>query len=199
MINVGIIILAAGNSSRLGRPKQLLKFEGKTLLQHVCNEAKLAGLNPIIVVTGANQEEILKIPFSSDVNIIFNQDWKKGMSTSISSGLKALENTVQIENIIISVCDQPFLSAEIFTNLWIKKNNSNKGIIASSYSGILGTPVLFNKIYINNLMQLTGNDGAKNLLNTFKHDVEEVSFLKGNIDIDTESDYQNLLQQAEKI
>ncbi len=197
MKNTGMIILAAGNSSRLGKPKQLLNFQGKTLLQHVCNEAEIAALNPIIVIVGANFEKITKLLNSKSLTIIKNDDWEKGMSSSISLGLKELLNIDSIKNIIISVCDQPYICADLFTNLITEKNKNNKGIVASSYSNTLGTPVLFDIKYAKALMHLTGNDGAKKLLIRFQDDVSSIPFLKGEIDIDTENDYLNLIQQAE--
>ncbi|UKT62259.1 nucleotidyltransferase family protein [Pedobacter mucosus] len=197
MENTAIIILAAGNSSRLGKPKQLLQFQNKTLLQNVCKEAENAGLNPIIVVIGANDKEVENILTDQNISIIKNGSWQDGMSSSIIIGLTALTAYKTVENIVISVCDQPYINAGIFKALIEEKNKSTKGIVASAYANTLGTPVLFDKKYIKALQKLTGNDGAKKLLKIFQSDIAKITFLKGEVDIDTKTDYLNLLQQAE--
>ena len=88
MNNTAIVILAAGNSSRFGSAKQLLHFNNKTLLQHVIDEAIDAGAEPIVVVTGANADEVSKEIKSNKVEIVFNKDWKEGMASGIVAGVK---------------------------------------------------------------------------------------------------------------
>lgn len=191
----GIIILAAGNSSRLGYPKQLLFYKDETLLQHIMAEASILPDVVVIVVTGANHELIEKdIDFK--VEIAFNSDWELGMSSSISTGLKKLlESYPEMEKCIFTVCDQPFVSHSIFENLIDKYQKTGKGIVASSYAETLGTPVLFNKKYFNELLNLKGQEGAKKIINRFLDDTASIPFEKGNIDIDTEVDYNKLISE----
>lgn len=185
------MILAAGSSSRLGRPKQLLVYNNKTLLQHVIDEAKLAALSPIVIVVGANADELTKSLNLSGANVIINDSWEIGMSSSIAAGLSALEED-KPQNVIISVCDQPQINAQLFSDLLRMKNKTGSGIVASAYAGTLGTPVLFNERYYDELLNLTGNEGAKKLLNLHETDVSFIPFENGQIDIDTEEDYLNL-------
>lgn len=191
----GIIILAAGNSSRLGYPKQLLFYKDETLLQHIMTEASILPDVVVIVVTGANHELIEKdIDFK--VEIAFNSDWELGMSSSISTGLKKLlESYPEMEKCIFTVCDQPFVSHSIFENLIDKYHKTGKGIVASFYAETLGTPVLFNKKYFNELLNLKGQEGAKKIINRFLDDTASIPFEKGNIDIDTEVDYNKLISE----
>ena len=191
----GIVILAAGNSSRLGQPKQLLGYKDETLLQHIIAEASKLPDAVVIVVTGANHELIEK-NIDSKVKTAFNSDWELGMSSSINTGLKKLwELHPEIEECIFTVCDQPFVSHSIFENLITEYHKTQKGIVASSYSDTLGTPVLFGKKYFEELFNLKGQEGAKKIINRFLEDTASILFEKGDIDIDTEDDYNKLISE----
>ncbi|MBF4494109.1 nucleotidyltransferase family protein [Flavobacterium sp. MR2016-29] len=193
--NIGIVILAAGNSSRLGRPKQLLEYKNSTLLKNTIKEASLVQNSNIIVVTGANNEliekELLEFP---KIKTTFNPDWQSGMSSSIVKGLsELLVLYTDSQSCIFAVCDQPYVTAAVFENLINEAVKTRKGIAASAYAETLGTPVLFDKKYFNALLELKGQEGAKKVINTFLNDTVAVPFEKGDIDIDTEEDYNELI------
>ena len=194
-METGILILAAGNSSRLGQPKQLLQFKGKSLLYHVVSQA-LEITPAVVVVTGSKNDIIEKEIHDLRALATENPNWQDGMGSSISSGLKRLlDNFPTIETVIISVCDQPFIEASVFSELISKQKDSQKNIVASAYSETLGTPVLFTKKYFTELIALSGNEGAKKLLDKFNEDVAQINFEKGAIDIDTIEDYEQLIKQ----
>ena len=189
MNNTGIIILAAGSSSRFGGIKQLIQFNKKTLIEHVIDEAAGAELNPVVVVTGAYANEVSKKIDNKKITIVFNEHWGKGMASSIVTGLQqALLVNNKIENIIIAVCDQQYISSILFQQLSDKKRKSGKSIVASSYAGTLGTPALFSKKYFNELLNLKGDEGAKSLIRKYNNETTFVLFKKGNIDVDTQKD-----------
>jgi molybdenum cofactor cytidylyltransferase len=191
--DVGIVILAAGNSSRLGRPKQLLTFGGKSLISHVVTEALAADLQPVVVVTGAYHEVICDALKGQAVNVIHNPHWETGMASGIAAGLvAALAIDVHLRSVVVTVSDQPYISAELFRSLMEQWAVSGKGLIACTYSGTMGTPVLFDVRYFNELAALSGDAGAKQLLKRHLDDVTTVPFLKGEIDIDTEEDFNRL-------
>lgn len=195
-MNTGIIILAAGNSSRLGRPKQLLTFGSKTLLSIVMDEALKTSYKPILVVTGAHATEITEKHRSSGVLYVHNPDWESGMASSIVKGIGAiLDINSNLDNIILAVADQVMIHAKIFEKLQEKHQLTGKEIIACSYSETIGTPVLFNKKYFGKLLQLRGEAGAKKLLLQYPSDIELIKFENGEIDIDTEADYKNLISK----
>ena len=192
----GIVILAAGNSSRLGQPKQLLGYKNSTLLKNTIAEAFLVPDVVIMVVTGANNKLIEEELDPSRIKICFNSDWETGMSSSIVKGLNGLLQLYpDCQNCIFAVCDQPYVSSLVFENLIQEKNKKGKGIVASAYSGTLGTPVLFDKKYFTELAALEGQEGAKKIINRFLEDTASVPFEKGNIDIDTEDDYNKLISE----
>lgn len=192
-MHTGIIILAAGNSSRLGRPKQLLVFKGKTLIEWTIEAALATNFKPVVVVLGAFADQVKeKIPLT--VAHLINDNWSDGMASSIAAGLaEILKHSPDLENLIITVSDQAYINATILSALQQKHMNTKKGIIASSYAKTTGTPALFNKRYFSQLLSLTGNNGAKSMLKLHDNDVETVAFAQGNIDIDTETDYHNLI------
>jgi len=190
----GIIILAAGNSSRLGRPKQLLQYKESTLLKNTISEALKVENSFVIVVTGSNHDLIERELNSSEINFSFNSEWESGMSSSISKGIHGLlALNPDCEKCILAVCDQPFVTNLVFENLIGESKKTGKGIAASAYSETLGTPVLFHKKYFQELLGLKGQEGAKKLIKKYTHDVVSVPFEKGNIDIDTEEDYSQLI------
>jgi len=194
-MNTGIIILAAGNSSRLGRPKQLLKYKGKTLLDLVTEEALKIPTIPTVVVLGAYSKEILNHHTYLEIAYIVNPNWQTGISSSIAAGMSAIGNqSKEIENVIIAVADQVFITSKVFEKLLQKRKLSSKGIIASSYAETVGTPVLFSKKYFEKLLSLTGNTGAKSIVQLNMEDTEIIPFELGHIDIDTETDYNNLIK-----
>jgi molybdenum cofactor cytidylyltransferase len=200
MNSTAIIILAAGNSSRFSGTKQLLHFNNKTLLQHVIDEAIDSSAEPIIIITGANADEIEKEIKQENVQVIRNENWKEGMASSIVAGVKkAITLNNDIEKLIITVSDQPFVSSALFTQLYQTQEKNVQHIVACSYADTIGTPVLFTQNYFDALMSLQGDEGAKKILKANSNDVATVDFPQGAIDIDTQKDYDNLLDRQKHV
>lgn len=192
-----IIILAAGNSSRLGEPKQLLAYQKKTLIEHVTEAALGAKPAAVIVVTGSNASLIEQMLHPFSYHSVHNPAWESGMGSSIAAGVEALlQMHPHITGALFAVSDQPFVTSELFTLLIDEAIKADFGIIASSYGDTLGTPVLFTKQYFPELLKLNGVEGAKKLVKRFTHDVTSISFPLGNVDIDTQEDYQKLLRKS---
>lgn len=193
--NTGIIILAAGSSSRLGQPKQLLDYKGKNFIQNIVKESFEFAGKATIVVSGSNSEEVFRSLKDIEVSICYNPDWNQGMGNSIKTGLEnLLSKYPEIESCIITVCDQPYVTTEIFKQLQERQQITSKGIIACAYSRIIGVPVLFTKPYFDTLLQLVEKEGAKKILSKFSYDVASITFENGAIDIDTLEDYGKLKQ-----
>lgn len=186
---VGAIILAAGCSSRLGQPKQLLQHHGQSLVRRAARAALDAGCAPVSIVVGAApiETELAEL----DVAIVRNDDWRRGIGTSIRSGVEAcLAAEPGLSAIAILVCDQPALDAEIIAAL---RANSGRGIAAATYGGTLGVPAIFSRRYFPELRALPDDHGAKHLLQSRAHDVTAVPFPEGAIDIDTPADLRHCL------
>lgn len=194
-INCAAIILAAGQSTRLGKPKQLLKFKGKTLLQNAIDSARQAGLQPIITVLGSYTELVLSETDTKEAIIVRNDNWQTGMASSVMAGIVAIENDFPAtEAAILMVCDQPYVDGMLLNELVSKHQNTGKSIIASQYDKVLGVPALFHRSLFKELIALKGDSGARKVIQKHADRVEVVLFPDGSIDIDTIGDYERLTQ-----
>jgi len=190
-----IIILAAGASTRMGQPKQLLKYNDGNLVQHSIDEALAAGGQKVLVVLGAGAEQISEKVDKRQANVLYNKNWEEGIASSIREGLQqSLLLSANIDSIILMVCDQPYVNAALLRNLVNQHIESGKQIVASQYKDTLGTPVLFHKSFFPELLKLKGDTGAKKILMENKEQVQAVRFPLGDIDIDNIADYEMLLQ-----
>jgi molybdenum cofactor cytidylyltransferase len=214
MRSVGAVILAAGGSSRLGQPKQLLIFRGESLVGRAVRAAAEAGCEPILVVVGENSEAIKlaldiresRISSFSGLErvprppppprpaIIENGEWRRGVGTSIRRGLEQLPNNV--EAVVLLACDQPYLDASIVSQLLAARIETGKPIVASSYADTLGVPALFDRSCFDDLLALPDDSGAKSLMAARPNDIAAIPFEKGAIDIDTPADFQRLIAES---
>ncbi len=192
---IAIVILAAGNSSRLDRPKQLLFWKGVSLLQNVAEVALESGLGPVLVVTGAYEIASALSVADLPVDLVPNPNWTEGIASGIRCGIEKAQKLVpEVMGATLTPIDQPFVSAAFFKNLAAQQLAGGKGIVATAYAGTKGTPVLFSRSYFSQLQQLTGRQGAKKLLQAFSADVDTVPFAGGECDVDAEEDYERLCE-----
>lgn len=193
MQNIGAVILAAGGSSRFGKPKQLVQFRGRSLLRRIVDLASEAKCSPVIVVIGSENEKTRK-EFEGTVAIaIENKNWQRGIGTSIRAGVQALiDNGPATDAIILVTCDQPFVDAQTFEQLVALREKTKKAIVASSYSNTLGIPALFDRSCFGELLKLDDESGAKPIILSDRERVAKFPFPEGKIDIDTVADYEKL-------
>lgn len=197
--SICIVVLAAGKSARLGRPKQLLSFGGETLVQHAVRVALEAAIGPVVVVTGANSDLIDRELSGIAVHSVFNPTWEEGMGASIRAGAEeALRLYPTTEGLLLMVCDQPFINAAHLQHLWETQAETRKKIVLSEYAGIRGTPALYHQDIFEELKALSGDKGARPILARHESDMATVPFASGETDIDTEADYENLLKSLNK-
>ncbi len=190
---IGIVILAAGTSSRLGSPKQLIRFENETLLRRAAKIALASKCRPVVVVLGARANVLRNELSGLDVEVVENAGWKKGLSSSIKIGLsKLLEINTRIQGVLLTVCDQPFLNVEIINQLTKKYNETRPPVVACRYADTLGIPALFDKSLFPQLKNLETKGGAKKLIEQFHSETTVVTFPAGVFDIDTPDDFLKL-------
>lgn len=189
-MKTGVILLAAGSSSRLGRPKQLINYQGKTLIQNAIEAAQYSAADDLVVVLGSNSELIQTGIESKEVPVLVHTHWEEGMSSSMQCGLRYLLETSQVEQVILMLCDQPYVTQELLDQLMNGKKSSGNGIVASSYAGTVGVPALFDQDYFPELLVLKGTEGAKKVILNHQADTLLVGFPLGAIDLDTEEDVQ---------
>jgi molybdenum cofactor cytidylyltransferase len=189
---VGAVILAAGASLRFGRPKQFVQFRGKSLVRRAFDAANEAGCCPIVVVTGRDHEDVAaQLPQDSPL-VIRNENWSRGIGSSVRAGVEALISQSPVRGILLLVCDQPFVEAEIIRQLIVVRQTSRKPVVACRYSNTLGVPALFDAVCLGELLALGGESGAKSIIMRDPTRVAEVEFDQGAIDIDTPSQYQEI-------
>lgn len=193
MNSCGIVILAGGASTRLGRPKQLLQYRGKTLLNHAVNEAINAKADAVVVILGKNADLFEGEIDNQEVSVVINKNWKEGMASSVRLGLDSLlKSKPYIDAVILMVCDQPHISSSVLNELITKQQKTTKQIVTCNYGESIGPPALFHKKYFRDLAKLNGDVGARNIIEQNMHDVAMILFPEGKIDIDTEDDYEAL-------
>ena len=185
-----LIILAAGESKRLGQPKQKLLYKGKTLLERAVETGLASDCATVIVVLGAHSNNLGPFP---ETAMLYNDHWKDGMASSIKLAMLEIDNAASFDNVIIMVCDQPFVDRNLLNTLIKKQEETGSSIVASAYQGTIGVPALFDNSLFPSLLQLKGKEGAKMIIKAHMENMVTVPFEKGVIDIDTPEDYQQLL------
>jgi len=192
--DIEILILAAGSSSRLGQPKQLLKFQGTTLIRRIVQEALSSEVGKVTVVTGYKHDKISAEIADMDISQFYNSEWKEGLGASIRNGLTHLTaKNPQLSAVIITMVDQPFVDASHLKKLADTYDPSRPMIVASAYSGTFGVPVLVDSFYFDRLKTLKGEEGGKKIFAAHLDNIVEIPFFGGAIDIDEEKDLQSLL------
>jgi molybdenum cofactor cytidylyltransferase len=192
--NCCAIILAAGGSSRLGSPKQLLIYRDETLLQRTINAVKHAGIKCIILVLGSSKDLILSQTDIAGVDVVENENWQTGIASSLATGIKALKSIQPLPDAaILMVCDQPYISSSILTELIAEGKTTGKPIIACEYENVTGVPALFNQSFFEQLENLDGDAGAKKIIKEYSDKVAIVPFPLGIVDIDTQDVYKKLI------
>ncbi len=193
---IGIIILAAGVSRRMGTPKQLLKVGKETLLEKAIGVAQKLDNKEILVVLGANAEKIQSaLDDKNDMTIIINEEWQKGMGTTLRKGVNYfLEQKELYKALIVMVCDQPYLTTKKLEELIELHKKTKAAIIATEYEGIKGVPALFSSKLFSKLATLNEDEGARKIIKRYKGVVKTVDFPKGKYDLDTPKTYQEYLR-----
>jgi molybdenum cofactor cytidylyltransferase len=200
------VLLAAGASTRLGQPKQLIRLDGESLLHRTARLALEAGCSPIYIVLGYQAEtmrpELADLPTSISqpvkdagqlMNIVVNQNWNEGMGASLRSGMEALRNQQpQADAVLLLVCDQPRLTADHLRELMSRHKTISQGspqaITASLYAGRSGVPAVFSARLFPALLASQGDRGARDLIRAHASEIQEIPWPQGELDLDRPED-----------
>src|SRR6266566_4636932 len=204
------IILAAGNSSRMGsgRHKLLLPLDGRPVLVHVIDAALASQARPIIIVLGHEAEQvrahITSYTLHPDITIVENDKYLQGMSTSlhlgvqllISNGYKKHASPSEVDSALIVLGDQPMITSKIIDTLIAIYRATGKHIVAPLYNGKRGSPVLFDESLFHELIQVTGDEGGRTVLERHSQEVKlvEMGDVPANYDVDTWEAYQQVVE-----
>lgn len=193
--NVYAVILAGGASSRLGHPKQLLVWDGRTLLEHAVLKVGSVLHDRSIVVLGAHAEAIQASVNLNEVSVIVNPDWQEGIASSIRAGIRGLPASASAA--LILLCDQPLIGAEQIQTLLDGWQREPSRIAASVYHDNVGVPAVFPAEFFGGLLALEGDRGAKRLLMKFNANLLKIPLPEAELDIDSAVDFEHLVSGPE--
>lgn len=199
--SIGVIILAAGESARMGEPKQLLRFQGETLLRRSARTA-LAVSETVVVTLGARAETLRREIADLPVETAENTDWKTGMSGSLKTGLKKLcEMNERLDGALVLVCDQPLIDRRLLEKIveTFVAATDDCLVVACEYQNTLGVPALFHRRLFPEILALDSASGAKQIIEKFRRQTVAVWFPEGAFDVDTPDDYENLLKSRRAV
>jgi molybdenum cofactor cytidylyltransferase len=189
-----VLLLAAGSASRMGEPKQLLKWKNTTILENAIQVASQLKVEQTVVVLGAHYETIISNINKGNHSVVKNKYWDQGLGNSIAFGVRYIqESFTEIENILIMLADQPLIDFN-FLNRMVEQHIINENqIVCTAYKNKkLGVPAIFNKLFFEELMQLNSDKGARNILKKYS---EELIYINGGDliqDIDTMDEYKTI-------
>ena len=192
--SVALLLLAAGASTRMGQPKQLLPYHGRTLLRHAAETAVATSCAPIVLVTGALHEALVTEITDLPIQATHNPAWQTGMASSIRTGLAAVAQA-QPSAILIMLTDQPLVTPQLLQQLITRQQQTQAPIVAAAYGDTVGVPAVFDQTMISRLLQLQGQQGAARLIASLGAAVGRVPFPAGLLDVDTPEQYAALLKR----
>lgn len=193
--NIAILILAAGASTRMGTPKQLLPWKDTTLLGNAIETAKVSLAEEVFVVLGANYKKI-RLTASEEIVLLNNPNWQNGLGTSIAAGVEHITRKMEsLDAVLIMLVDQPLISADHLNRLIHSFQENDKYIVATNYGKRAGVPVVFGKKYFEALAKLDGDNGAKKLIDSNRDDTIVLDTGENLTDLDTKLEYERLLKR----
>jgi molybdenum cofactor cytidylyltransferase len=195
---ISAIVLAAGESNRMGQPKQLMSFGQGTILERTIDNLLNSAVSETIVVLGYREEEVRKTIAGKPVKIAINPDYQQGMSTSIIAGLKQIDKRARA--VLIALGDQPFVDSQTINSLVEAFIANKRGIIIPVYQGRRGNPVIFGIKYKGELLNLKGDIGGREIIKRHPNDVLEVAINCEGVllDIDTAENYTSTIFNPDK-
>lgn len=190
---IAVVVLAAGGSSRLGRPKQLVPFRGSTLVRHAASTALEAALGPVLVILGADAERCRAALEGLDVALVVHERWSAGLGSTVRAAVAAVRRLEPAHHaILLTACDQPRVPASHLTALADRWRAAGCGIAATGYRGTTGVPALFGEEWLPALEQLPDEHGAKTVIEAAGGAVAVVGCEDAAFDVDQERDARDL-------
>lgn len=192
-MRIGIVVLAAGESRRMGTAKQKLVFRGKSLLRNAVDQAVESSASEVFVVIGSY--DLRAELDGAAVQVVFNAQREQGIGTSIYAGISAAK-AAELDAAILTVADAPNLSAQTYNRLIAAHLASRLPIVASQYAGTVGVPVLFERQFFDSLLALAPDAGCKELILQNAAKAMRIPCEEAETDVDTPEDYRNLIAPA---
>ena len=194
MPKTAILILAAGESKRMGEPKQLLPYNNSTLLLHAIEQANGIKYADVFIVIGSHFADVFKSIRGQKATILKNNNWEEGMGSSISKGVELIKKKNNYNRVLVTLADTPLVTKEHYEELISLSDETGKRIILTNYEDISGVPAIFDKSLFNELSILSDNEGAKPVVEKYKKEVLRMTSKIPFFDVDTKEAYQKLLK-----
>jgi len=196
---VATIVLAAGNSTRLGSPKQLVVYQGMPLVARAAWAALEAGAGPVVVVLGADAETVGAPLAGVPITSVVNPEWSRGVGTSLATGIRAiLGQAPSADALLVTLADQPLVDSAALGRLLAGWSSSDATIAAAEYADTIGVPAVFGRAHFDSLSSLPAAAGAARLLRQPGARVHRVPMPEAAVDIDTPGDLECLVSQTQE-
>ena len=194
MSKIAILILAAGESKRLGQPKQLLPYKKTNLLAHTIEQVKPIERSEVFVVIGAHFSDVFQSIRGQKITVLKNNDWENGMGSSLSKGIEFIKKKGSFDRVLVTLSDLPLMTLSHYEDLISLSISSRKRIILTDYEELSGVPAIFDKSLFNELSLLKDDEGAKPVIGKYKKEVLKLTSKTPYFDVDTKEEYQKLLK-----
>ena len=200
MKRLAAVVLAAGSSSRLGSPKQLVLYQGVPLVARAGRAALQAGANPVVVVLGSNAEAVRAALSGIPVILMVNPEWHRGIGTSVAMGVRTIiEQAPDTDAVLFMVADQPLVGGRALERILDAWSRSGRTIAAAEYGDTIGVPAVFGRAHFEALCSLPPATGAGRLLREASARVRRVAMPEAAVDVDTQEDVHALLTPVTQI
>jgi molybdenum cofactor cytidylyltransferase len=196
---VAVIVLAAGGSTRMGEPKQLLRFDGESLVRRAAKTALASRCAAVFVVVGAHAAAVAHELDGLALTLVENARWQEGMGSSIRAGVEAVTAAeASFDAVLVMLADQPAVTATLLNRLIAASATASAGLVGCEYAGTIGAPALFARRHFEALRGLTGDHGGKVVLAAHADAVVRIAFPRGAVDVDTRDDYDRALSALQR-
>lgn len=183
------VILAAGPSRRMGKPKQLLELAGQSLLRRAASTALSSSCKPVIVVLGTHADQLRRDLTGLDVLVEENPKWIDGIGSSVRCGIEAVRRHRAVDSAVVMLCDQPLVTPQLLDELVATHRRTGSPIVACEYADTVGVPALFSRALFDELTSIGDDTGAKQVIARHADEVVRVPFPAAAFDIDTPDDF----------
>ena len=194
MSKTAVLILAAGESKRIGKPKQLLPYKKSNLLLEKIKQFQSLDRVQVFVVLGAYFKDIFPLLRELPVKVVMNTNWQEGMGSSLSKGIELIQKKEMFDRVLITLSDLPLMESSHYEELIELSKNTGKRIIQTEYEDTAGVPVIFDKSLFRSLARSKNDEGAKPLIEKYKKEVLKLRSKTPYFDVDTPEEYQKLME-----
>ena len=187
------IVLAAGQSKRMGLQKLLLHFAGKTVISYIVDQLTASLVDEVYVVVGSHREQVSRELSGRPVSIVYNPDYKSDMLSSVRCGLRAISK--QCKAVLVALGDQPSVTTKLVDRMLENFTSSQKQILVPLYDGKRGHPIIFSAAYRDEILTDYDDIGLRGLLYNHKEDIFELPVHMSGVlsDMDYPEDYRREL------